>query len=103
MSFIFGDAKTYSRDLALFENLGLKLFNIDNQEKHFVGEYRFRDYDDVVVKIFVCCRPAQFWFFEINSPENGKFEVSTGSGALGDYWNTVELIATGMLDIKKPL
>jgi hypothetical protein len=49
--------------------------------------------------IWVTCLPAQFWRFEIETDEDKKFEVSTGSGSMSDYWSSVLKIAEGMLVI----
>lgn len=97
MSFILGTAKTYSWDLELFQKLGLTPFSSDNQEELFVGEYKLPHYDKANIKIWVTCMPAQFWRFEIETDEDKKFEVSTGSGAMSDYWSSVLKVAEGML------
>lgn len=97
MSFILGTAKTYSWDLELFQKLGLTPFSIDNQDELFVGEYKLPHYDTAKIKIWVTCMPAQFWRFEIETDEDKKFEVSTGSGAMSDYWSSVLKVAEGML------
>ena len=97
MSFILGTAKTYSWDLELFQELGLTPFSSDNQEELFVGEYKLPHYDKANIKIWVTCMPAQFWRFEIETDEDKKFEVSTGSGSMSDYWSSVLKVAEGML------
>lgn len=97
MSFILGTAKTYSWDLELFQELGLTPFSSDNQEELFVGEYKLPHYDKANIKIWVTCMPAQFWRFEIETDEDKKFEVSTGSGSMSDYWSIVLKVAEGML------
>ena len=97
MSFILGTAKTYSWDLELFQELGLTPFSSDNQEELFVGEYKLPHYDKANIKIWVTCMPAQFFRFEIETDEDKKFEVSTGSGSMSDYWSSVLKVAEGML------
>ena len=97
MSFILRTAKTHSWDLELFQELGLTPFSSDNQEELFVGEYKLPHYDKANIKIWVTCMPAQFWRFEIETDEDKKFEVSTGSGSMSDYWSSVLKVAEGML------
>lgn len=99
MSFILGTAKTYSWDLELFQKLGLTPFSCENQEELFVGEYKLPHYEKANIKIWVTCMPAQFWRFEIETDEDKKFEVSTGSGSMSDYWSSVLKVAEGMLVI----
>lgn len=97
MGFIFGNATTYSWDLPLFEKLGLKPFEIENQEKTFIGEHKLPDYDKASVKIWVTCMPAMFWHFEVTTDEGKVFKIDTGSGSLSNYWDSIEKIATDML------
>ena len=98
MSFITGNAETYQVDLPLFEKLGLKKFSINYREKHFVGTVNL---DDRSVSIYVSCFPAHFWEFEIESVDNGCFKVSTGTGSLTQYWQSIELIMDGCLVVEK--
>jgi hypothetical protein len=89
-------AKTYSKDYDLFAKLGFKRFSIDDQFKTLIGTYSFDD--ESFIKVWVTCFPAQFWHFEIYCAEVDKtYYFATGSGCLSDYWNSIELIATGML------
>jgi hypothetical protein len=99
---IFNEAKTYDWDLPLFKKLGLKPFCIKDcsiaSKKHYVGKVTL-DYDRYI-KIWVQPTPAQFWEFEVcNGTEIIK--LSTGSGALSNYYQTIELFVDGMLVIKK--
>jgi hypothetical protein len=91
---------TCPSDTLLFKSLGLKPFkNIPTDRAHFVGEVNFENGSSV--KIWVCPMPALFWKFEIFVAESNKImTVSTGSGALRDFWNVVKLIADGMLDVE---
>ena len=93
-------AQTYESDLKLFHELGLKTFKTNNQEKLFVGEYKLPHCDKANVKISVICMPAQFWEFEIETDEDYKCVVATGSGTLSNYWQSILLIAEGCLEIK---
>ena len=92
---MFGDAETYRVDLELFHELGLKTFKTESQEKLFVGEYKLPHYDKAKVKISVTCVPAQFWEFEVETDEDYKCVIRTGSGALSDYWQSVLKVAEG--------
>jgi hypothetical protein len=93
-------ASTYSSDRPLFKSLGLMLFtDIPTGKEYFVGEVKFKN--DSVVKIWVYPAPAMFWKFEIFV--SGSFKttnVSTGSGALKDFWDAIKLIAEDMLDVE---
>jgi hypothetical protein len=93
-------ASTYSSDMALFKSLGLTPFsNIPNGKEHFVGEFKFDD--GSVVKISVNPMPAQFWKFEVYIAERKRtMIISTGSGALCNFWCVVRLLATDMIDFK---
>jgi len=95
MSFILGGAQTYRTDLELFRELGLKIFKTDSQEKLFIGEYKLPHYGKAIVKISVTCMPAQFWQFEVETDEDYKCVIKTGSGALSDYWQSVLKVAEG--------
>lgn len=98
MSFLFGNVTTYEVDKPLFRKLGFKEFNIGNSDKTLIGTH---DVEDFIVRVSVECYPAQFWTFEIEEKETGNvIDLSTGSGYMSEYWNTVELIIGGMLDIK---
>ena len=39
--------------------------------------------------------PAQFWKFEVETDEDYKCVITTGSGALSDYWQSVLKVAEG--------
>lgn len=98
MSFLFRNATTYEVDKPLFRKLGFKEFNIGNNDKTLIGTHNVEDF---IVSVFVECYPAQFWTFEIEKKETGNvIELRTGSGVMSEYWNTVELIIGGMLEIK---
>ena len=97
---ILTEARTYREDIPLFQRLGLKLFKFDDKEEHYLGEYKLPNYEDAKVKISVECWPAQFWRFEIISSEGEKYKLSTGSGTLSRYWESILLFAEGMIVIK---
>lgn len=92
-------ASTYSSDRPLFKLLGLMPFTgIPTDKEYFVGEVKFTN--GSVVKIWVCPAPALFWRFEVFVAESKKhINISTGSGALNDFWNAIKLIAENMLDV----
>lgn len=94
-------AKTYRVDLELFNKLGLNPFTVHDKEELFVGEYKVPEYNNVIIKIWVSCWPAQFWRFEIDTSEGGKYSVETGSGSLTSYWDSVMQIAESMFVVKK--
>lgn len=93
-------AETYKVDLDLFRELGLKTFKTDSQEKLFVGEYKLPLYDKANVKISVTCWPGQTWEFEVETDEDYKCIIKTGSGPLSDYWDSVLLVAEGRFEIQ---
>jgi hypothetical protein len=97
---VFETSSTYSSDLALFKSLGLKPFtSIPINVLHQIGEVKFSN--SSIVKIWVCPMPALFWKFEIFVAESRKITtVSTGSGALKDFWSAVKLIAEDMLNVE---
>lgn len=101
MPFALYPSKTYSQDLELLKELGLKPFQAPDQEEILVGQYKLPHHKKAKVKIWVSCMPAQFWRFEINTEENRKFEANTGSGCLSEYWPGVLKIAEGMMEVKK--
>ena len=89
----------YSSDVRLFAKLGLKKYSkIPTHEKYFVGEVKLDNCSSV--KIWVCPMPALFWTFEIfNAERKETMIISTGSGSLSDFWNTIKLFADNMLEI----
>jgi hypothetical protein len=92
-------SSTYSSDQTLFKLLGLEPFtNIPVDKEHFVGEVKCQN--ESVVKIWVIPMPALFWKVEIYVSESKKtFVITTGSGALIDFWETIKLFADNMLDM----
>lgn len=93
-------SNTYGWDLPLFESLGLKPFVIHDQRRTLVGKYKLPDCEMASVEIWVTCMPAQFWQFIIETDEGRKFEATTGSGSLSDYWPSILKIAEGMLVVR---
>jgi len=98
---LLNTASTYSSDRPLFKTLGLMFFtDIPTGKEYFVGEVEFKN--GSIVKIWVCATPAQFWKFEIFVAQSFKTtNVSTGSGTLENFWNSIKLIAEDMLDVEK--
>lgn len=101
MNIFCKNIKPYSQDLNLFHKLGFDIFNINDPEEHLVGVYKFPTDEPSKVKVFVTCMPAQFWRFEILNHAGEQIHLSTGSGSLTDYWDTVEKFATGHIFIDK--
>ena len=97
---VFNKAGTYSSDRPLFKSLGLMPFTgIPANMEYFVGEVKFKN--GSVVKISVCPAPALFWKFEVFVAESNKTtRISTGSGSLASFWNSIKLIAEDMLDVE---
>lgn len=91
---------TYSCDIPLFEELGLKIFEVENHIETYVGEV---DNDYWNVKIWVECAPAQFWKFEIFNKEleTITYNFRTGSGGFTDYWEIAKKLADGMITFDK--
>lgn len=88
---------TYREDYLLFEELKLSKFdNIPNWTSIRVGECEVNDCN---VDIWVEGAPAQFWTINIEFPLGEKKRISTGSGALSDYWKSIEDICSGCLVI----
>jgi len=96
---VLNKASTYSSDRPLFKLLELMSFtDIPTNMEYFVGEVKFKN--GSVVKIWVFPAPALFWRFEVFVAESKKqLNISTGSGALNDFWNAVKLIAENMFDV----
>jgi hypothetical protein len=92
---MFTESTTYTVDLGLFQKLELPTFKTKNNEKLFVGEYKFPQPSKANVKIFVTCLPAQFWEFEVETDEGYQCVITTGSGSLTDYWGSVYKVANG--------
>ena len=97
------EVKTYNCDLELFKELGLKPFCFDmNKVKNrtkYVGKVKA---SKGKVKIWMQGHPAQFWQFEVEDTEGGnKYFISTGSGALTDFWPTIKKMARNMFVVNK--
>jgi len=95
-------AETYDLDLPLFRRLGLKPFKTESRDYIDVGTTI--EHNGATVHVSVCCLPAQFWRFEIKNAGDGEPRrncvISTGSGALVDYWPFIEQILNNMLVIE---
>jgi hypothetical protein len=84
-------------DHALFRRLGLRHFS------KVAGKYKVGtvNIDRHRVAIGVHCLPAMFWDFQITGPLF-RGRISTGSGALVDYWWAVEALIRGTVTITCP-
>lgn len=93
-------ASIYSSDRLIIKSLGLMPFTkIPINTEYFVGEVKFKN--GSIVKIWVYPAPALFWKFVVLVAESNKtINLSTGSGALKNFWNSVKLIAENMLDVE---
>jgi hypothetical protein len=91
-------AETYSHDLPLFREFGLKPFKEKSRVVIEVGKV-VTDNGHVIIKAEGF--PALFWMFEIFSKETNKtIKVNTGSGTLTSYWPMVKSIMDGMFVIQ---
>lgn len=91
----FDEYSTYSWDLPLLAELGLKPFHGKTWQEVFVGKVTL---NDALIFIWVTGAPAQFWRFEIVDFGNYQTHtVTTGSGSPRDHWPYVLRIAEGML------
>lgn len=87
----------YPTDYDLFTKLGLNKFKeIPNWTSIRVGETTLFDSN---IEIWVEGAPAQFWTINIQFEDGRKKRVSTGSGALSDYWKSIEDLCSGCLVI----
>lgn len=89
---------TYSSDKELFEKLGLKEYKqIKNWDTIEVGVV---ETDCYKIKISVQGCPAQFFTAEITPKGKAKtIKIETDSGCLSKYWDSIKLIAEGMLTV----
>jgi len=92
-------SSTYNNDLNLYHQLGLKPFKDQPTGKMILlGSYS-NEYGQV--KVWVTPMPAQFWQFEVSVTEaKSKYLISTGSGALTDFWPSIEKILNNMISIE---
>ena len=89
-------ADTYPSDWQLFRRLRFQTFR-GVRGSHRVGTAQVAGHR---VHVRVHCLPAQFWRFRITGP-NFRGEVSTGSGALVDYWWAVEALLQGQVRVTR--
>jgi hypothetical protein len=95
---MFEMCETLKTDLLLFKELGLTPFRAKLGERTLVGKVQLGS--GSYVKIWVSAAPAQFWYFEVYCAESEKvYKVSTGSGSLTSYWESVRKIAEGLFII----
>lgn len=102
MSKYFNDflnrAKTYERDYALFKSVGFDLFDIEVNAQHFVGTYKTDSGGKI--DVWVMGFPALSWKAKIVGGDTLETTIlSTGSGALSDYWPTFLLFAEEMIGV----
>ena len=92
-------ASTYDTDFPLFAELGLSPFEkLDHMKEHHVGSAMVSDRK---VEIYVTPAPAQFWKFKIEKCLEGEScEITTGSGALSDYWPSVIVVCNSCFTVK---
>lgn len=104
----------YERDKPLLQLLNLPQWTSTKlYEEVFIGEVCPYLIDDArnptSIKIYVKCAPAQFYRFEIvrvidSSDDTGAeaLEMSTGSGALSDFWPMALALASNSVNVTAP-
>lgn len=99
MNFLASGFETYSHDLSLLKELGLKSFKGKLHEKVYIGKYKAEG--GSWAEIWVEGAPAQFFTFKIYCSESKTITIiATGSGCLTDYWSVVESVMDGMIVIE---
>lgn len=92
--------ETPQKDLELFNRLGLKPFSIPQRQKHYLSRLY---YEGGFVEIGVKGLPALFWEITVvRKNDDGHtvtYVLETGSGALSDFWPTVDMLMDGMLKV----
>lgn len=89
---------TYIPDYELFERLNLNKFkDVEHWKQIKIGKCEVSNCE---VEIHVEGAPAQFWTIYITFSMGEKKKISTGSGALSDYWKSIEDICSGRLTIE---
>ena len=95
------ESKTYSCDIPLFHKLGLTPFETNDNEKILLGECVLPFDDGASIEVSVRCMPAQFWEFNVKTVDGRQYKITTGSGTLSDFWDTVSKVAEGMIVIEQ--
>ena len=85
-------ASILPQDEMLFKTLGLKpYYKVPSFEEFHAGTVQF---EDTVVDIHVTPGPITSWRCVVTDPGTRELTtIRTGSGALSDFWPTVELVA----------
>lgn len=109
MSNFFDANKPSLDDVILLDSLGLQAWTAKLGEETFVGAVQpFADHEApdrrTVISIYVRAMPAQSYRFEIlrcseNSDGMEKLTMTTGTGSLGEYWETALALASNMLNV----
>jgi hypothetical protein len=94
-------SKTCDKDLPLFQQLGFKPFQTDNNKKILVGIYKLPLHKKAKIKVFVTCLPQQYWVFEVAAFGGDFYLMHSGEGALSDFWDSAFKIAAGTLIVNK--
>lgn len=101
------EPRFYSLDHELLRELGFDPNReLESHELNVLGTYEHH-YDGKAevayrVVIGVTPLPAMFWQFDVEpvTTDGKAVRVTTGSGALSDYWPSVKLLAEGMLNVR---
>ena len=90
----------YDWEILFYQENDIPYWESYDQEEKPLGKIYQND-NGSYIEATVTCMPAQFWRFKIYCSENNKTtHISTGSGGLTDYFETMKSIADGMIVIK---
>jgi hypothetical protein len=90
--------KPYSWELDFYKKNNIPFWELKPNEKTKDLGRIYKAEDGSYIKAIVKSYPALFWEFEIFCAENKTItKTSTGSGGLMNYFETMKLIAEGMI------
>lgn len=101
MSLLTGPFQPYNftGEIEFLKKLGLNhQYYAKWGEDTYLGEYKN---NQSTIKVYVICMPAKFWKFEIETPDGQKWELTTGSGTIADYWPIALKFSEGMISAKR--
>lgn len=89
--------KPYSFEKGFYKKNNIPEWECQSHQTKNIGRIYVAE-DGSYVEAKVMPMPAQFWEFTIYCAESEKvYNVSTGSGGLENYFNTMKNIADGMI------
>jgi len=87
----------YPWEFELYVKNNIPLWECKTHERKDLGTI-YQDKEGSYVKAVVCPMPAQFWEFVVYCSESNKiYKISTGSGGLEIFFNTMKNIAQGII------